>query len=150
MERLREIMTAEKLETANLANGKKLFATNCATCHAVFGEGGNNGPDLTGADRKNLNYLLENIVDPSASVATSYRASVLALEDGRLLTGVVLDRTPKTLKLQTQDELLTIETDSIEEIRQTELSLMPEELLGKLTDSEKVDLFGYLMSNGVR
>ena len=111
-----------------------------------FGEGGSTGPDLTGADRKNLNYLLENIVDPSASVATTYRASVLAMDDGRLLTGVVLDNNGQTLKLQTQEELLTLEVESISEIKQTELSLMPDGLLDKLTDAEKVDLFGFLMS----
>jgi putative heme-binding domain-containing protein len=142
---LREMMTKD-VSSADVASGKKLFATHCASCHVMFGDGGNIGPDLTGADRKNLNYLLENIVDPSASVATSYRASVLAMEDGRLLTGVVMDNNGQTLKLQTQEELVTLEVDSVEEIKQTELSLMPEGLLDKLSDKEKVDLFGYLMS----
>ncbi len=142
---LREMM-AKELSSADAASGKKLFATHCASCHAMFGEGGNIGPDLTGADRKNLNYLLENIVDPSATVATTYRASVLAMEDGRLLTGVVMDNGGQTLKLQTQEELVTLEVDSVEEIKQTELSLMPEGLLDKLSDKEKVDLFVYLMS----
>lgn len=150
IERLRQSLNVERLGAADLVQGKKLFVANCATCHALFGEGGNTGPDITGADRKNLSYLLENIVDPSASVATTFRASVVALEDGRMLTGVVLDRTEQTLKLQLQEELVTIETDSIEAIRQTKLSLMPERLLDKLTDAEKVDLFGYLMSNGIR
>ena len=143
---LREMMKKD-LATADVASGKKLFATHCASCHAMFGEGKSIGPDLTGADRKNLNYLLENIVDPSATVATTFRASVLAMEDGRLLTGVVMENNGQTLKLQTQDELLlTLEVDSVEEIKQTELSLMPEKLLDKLSDKQKVDLFGYLMS----
>ena len=142
---LRKMMKKD-LASADVASGKKLFTTNCASCHAMFGEGGSIGPDLTGADRKNLNYLLENIVDPSATVATTFRASVLAMEDGRLLTGVVLDNDGQTLKLQTQEELLTLEVDSVEEIKQTELSLMPEKLLDKLSDKQKVDLFGYLMA----
>ncbi len=146
MDTLREMMSKDKLAKSDHAIGKELFTKNCATCHVLFGEGGNTGPDLTGADRKNMNYLLENIVDPSASVATSFRASVLAMEDGRLLTGVVMDNNGQTLKLQTKEELLTLEVDSIDEIKQTELSLMPEKLLDNLSEQEKVDLFGYLMS----
>ena len=139
-------MVSTDANAADFTMGKEIFTTHCASCHALLGEGGNIGPDLTGADRRNLNYLLENIVDPSASVATSYRTSVLAMEDGRLLTGVVLDNNGQTLKLQTSDELLTLEVSSVEEIKQTELSLMPENLLDKLTDREKVELFKYLMS----
>jgi putative heme-binding domain-containing protein len=145
IDNLREMMNKD-LSSADVTSGRKLFATHCASCHVMFGEGGNIGPDLTGADRKNLNYLLENIVDPSASVATSYLASVLAMEDGRLLTGVVMDNDGQTLKLQTQEELVTLEVSAVEEIKQTELSLMPEKLLDKLSNKEKVDLFGYLMS----
>ena len=144
IDELRELMKTDV--PFDVTTGKKMFTTHCASCHAIFGEGGNTGPDLTGADRKNLNYLLENIVDPSASVATNFRASVLAMEDGRLLTGVVLDNDGQTLKLQTQKELLTLEVSAVEEIKQTELSLMPEKLLDQLSDNEKIQLFKYLMS----
>jgi putative membrane-bound dehydrogenase-like protein len=146
IEKLREMMSAERVAASDAEKGKALFSKHCASCHAMFGEGKSIGPDLTGADRKNLNYLLENIVDPSASVATTYRTSVLAMEDGRLMTGVVMDNDGQTLKLQTQEALVTLEVDTVEDIKQTELSLMPDGLLDKLTDEEKVDLFGYLMS----
>ena len=73
------------------------------------GQGGAIGPDLTGADRKNMNYLLENIVDPSSSVADSYRSSNVLLLDGRLLIGVGVNQTKKTLTLQTKDGLVTID-----------------------------------------
>ena len=146
MAELRKKLSPELIATADLAKGKILFAKNCASCHVMHGQGGKIGPDLTGADRKNLNYLLENIVDPSASVATTWRASVLAMEDGRLLTGVVLNKTAQTLVLQTKDEQLTLEIDSIEAIKPTDLSLMPAGLLQTLTGRETRDLFGYLMS----
>ncbi len=72
---------------AHAANGKALYEKNCASCHTIIGSGGKIGPDLTGSDRKNLAYLLENMIDPSASVAESYRASVFQLEDGRFSCG---------------------------------------------------------------
>ena len=147
IDKLRTLITDAKPTETDAKLGAKLFATHCASCHAIFGSGGNIGPDLTGADRKNLNYLLENIVDPSASVATSFRTSVLILDDGRLLAGVVLENDGQTLKLQTQQEILTLEVDSVEAIKQTEHSLMPAKLLDALSDAEKVALFGYLMSD---
>ena len=55
----------------------------CASCHQLYGYGGEIGPDLTGAGRDNLDYLLENIVDPSASVSADFRMVVVAMNDGR-------------------------------------------------------------------
>lgn len=48
------------------------------------------GPDLTGSNLKNLDYLLENIVGPSASVGADFRTVVAVLEDGREVNGVVV------------------------------------------------------------
>ena len=114
----------------------------------MFGKGKNVGPDLTGGDRKNLNYLLENIVDPSASIAQNFRSSILALEDGRTINGVITKTLNGIIHLQTKDEVLRIPESDVEDQRETELSLMPNQLLDSLTDDEKADLFGWLMSNG--
>ena len=145
---LREMLTADRIAGADILAGKALFEKNCANCHVLFGKGKNIGPDLTGSDRKNLNYLLENIVDPSASVAENFRSSILMLEDGRVLTGVILKKAGGTVHLQTKDEVMRIDESEIEESRQTELSLMPEQLLDPLSEKEKSDLFAWLMSGG--
>jgi putative heme-binding domain-containing protein len=79
-------------------------------------------------------------------VAASYRISVLQMADGRVLNGVVSDRTEKTLNLQTPAERLTIPLDEIEAIRDTNLSLMPEGQLDVLAPGDVRDLVGYLMS----
>jgi putative membrane-bound dehydrogenase-like protein len=141
---LRQQLVASESKTVDLEQGRMLFEKNCASCHTLFGTGGRIGPDLTGSDRKNLNYLLENIIDPSASVAESYRSSVVALDDGRLLTGVVLEQNERTLRLQTKDEIVTIDRNSIENMRQTKNSLMPDGLIDKMTEQEVADLFGFL------
>ena len=128
----------------DMANGAKLFSTNCASCHVLNGVGGNRGPDLTGSDRQNISYLLENIIAPSSSVADTYRSSVLKLEDGRTLVGVITEESPTTLKLLMVDEEVVIEINTIEGRRNTQESLMPTGLLDKLSEQEIVDLFGYL------
>ena len=66
-----------------------IFNTACASCHTLYGEGGKVGPDLTGGGRNNLDYLLENIVDPSAVVTADFRMSILDLKDGRVLNGLI-------------------------------------------------------------
>ena len=148
IESLRGYLTEEKIAAADMGRGKLLFEKNCGTCHVLFGKGKNIGPDLTGGDRKNLNYLLENIVDPGASIAQNFRSSILALEDGRVINGVVTKRLNGIIHLQTKDEVIRIPESEVEEQKETELSLMPNQLLDTMTDDEKADLFGWIMSNG--
>ena len=128
----------------DLKNGHALFTQNCANCHTLFGHGGKIGPDLTGSDRRNLYYLLENILDPSASVAASFRSSIIQLDDGRVLTGVVVSENQRIMQLQTKDDLLAIDLKTVEQRKLTKNSLMPEGLLNGLSKQQVADLFGYL------
>lgn len=144
MASLRQKLSANVNGSANLKKGRELYEMNCANCHTLFGRGGKIGPDLTGSDRKNLNYLLENIVAPNATVAQSYKTSTLLLEDGRLVTGVVISENEKTLQVQTKDDLINLDVSKIESRKQSDVSLMPDGLLEKLSDEQIQDLFGYL------
>jgi len=146
IDRLREELTEEAIAAADYQVGRKLFQSNCAICHVMKGQGGKVGPDLTGSDRKNMNYLLENLVDPSSSVADSYRSSNIRLFDGRLLIGIVINRTKKTISLQIKDEVIRIDQDDIDEIKQTQLSLMPDGLLDPMTEQQRAALFKYLQN----
>ena len=62
------------------------------SCHMLYGRGSQVGPDLTGAGRDNLDYVLENIIDPSATVTADFRMVVVAMQDGRVLNGIVKSR----------------------------------------------------------
>lgn len=142
IERLRGML--ETSADASPARGRKVFADSCANCHVLFGEGGNIGPDLTGSNRRNLSYLLENIVDPSASVAASFRMSTLVLEDGRTLNGVVVQEDDTTVTVQTEKQKLQIPRGDISIRKPTTQSLMPEGLLKNLNEQQIRDLFAYL------
>ena len=104
------------------------------------------GPDLTGAGRDNLDYLLENIIDPSAIVGDDFRMVTVTLKDGRVLTGTLGPKTERTLTVQSPTERVTLERGEIEELTQSQLSLMPEGLLEALREDEAVNLMAYLMS----
>jgi putative heme-binding domain-containing protein len=141
----REQLTTERLQAADLSAGRALFTKTCASCHMLYGSGNKIGPDLTGSQRSNLDYLLDNILDPSAVVGKEYRMSVVVLVHGRVLNGLVVSRNEKSLVLQTPTNQETIPVDEIESIRETTQSSMPDELLANLSPDQVRDLMAYLM-----
>lgn len=142
------LLTPDVVAKADPAKGRMIFMAACSACHKLYGQGGAIGPELTGSDRHNLKYLLENILDPSAVVPADYRVSVLNLKDGRTITGVIPEQTERTLTVQTPAERLTIERAQIVKQAQLPVSLMPEGLLAALGDENVKNLIAYLMSNG--
>jgi putative membrane-bound dehydrogenase-like protein len=137
--------TPAALAKADKSQGRSVFNTACASCHTLYSEGGKVGPDLTGGGRDNLDYLLENIVDPSAVVSADFRMSVVDLKDGRVLNGLIAAKTERTLTLKTMTETLTVERGEISGVRESAMSLMPEGLLEALTVEQSSDLIAYLM-----
>jgi putative heme-binding domain-containing protein len=146
IDQLKSRLSPAVLTLADRVQGRRRFAQTCATCHTLFGQGGKIGPDLTGSQRSNLDYLLENIIDPSAIVQPAYKMSTIALADGRVLNGIVIEQSGPTLTVQTPTERLILNRADVEEIRKSELSLMPDGLLDVLPEREVRDLLGYLMS----
>lgn len=144
--RLQNQLIPPFIKEANVKNGRVLFDKHCATCHKLFGEGQSVGPELTGAQRTNLDYLLENTVTPNAIVAQDYRASTIVMNNGRVITGMITMQQGDALTIQTATEKLVINKADIESQKQTEKSLMPEGLLDTLSISEIRDLIGYLSS----
>ena len=144
--RYRSLLTPERLKQTDLSRGRETFAHTCAVCHKLYGEGASIGPDLTGSGRANLDYLLENVVDPSAIVPVDYRVSEVELKDGRDLTALVVAQTDHSVTLQTPTEKFTVERSDIVKIRQTQISLMPEGLLQGMKDDDICNLIAYLMA----
>lgn len=142
---LRKRLQPDVLAKSDLLNGKKLYEQHCANCHKLYSKGQAVGPELTGSDRGNLNYLLENLVDPSATVAADFRVSVINLSSGRVILGVVVRRTDKTIEVQTDKERLTLDAADVDTVEATTQSLMPENLLVPLNETEVRDLIAYLM-----
>ncbi|MFT4689168.1 MAG: putative membrane-bound dehydrogenase-like protein [Limisphaerales bacterium] len=146
MDQYRDLMTPANLKHADLVQGRTLFNLACSTCHTLFGEGREVGPDITGGNRNNLAYILENLVDPSSMIAGDYKMSVITLRDGRVVNGVVLRTTDRTLEVQTPTEKLTFDRGSVKSVKSSALSLMPDGLLEAMTKDQARDLIAYLMS----
>jgi putative membrane-bound dehydrogenase-like protein len=128
--------------------GRELFRKHCAACHALYGEGGSVGPDLTHANRKDRDYLLVSIVDPSAMVRKEYLAYNVRSTDGRSLTGLLVEQTPAAVTLlDGQGQRTRVVREKVESIEESPVSLMPENLLKELGPRDLRDLFSYLQSD---
>lgn len=141
---LRSQLTPQRLASADPRQGRKIFTSLCAACHTLYGSGGNLGPDLTGSGRHNLDYLLENTIDPAAVVTADFTLTILKLTDGRTLNGFITTKTDRSITLRTMSETLTLPRDQITSLESSTQSLMPEGLLESLTPSQTADLIAYL------
>jgi putative membrane-bound dehydrogenase-like protein len=143
--KLKSRLTPGTLAKADLPAGRAVFTTLCATCHRLYGQGGEIGPDLTGAGRDNLDYLLENIADPSAVVNADFRMTIVEMKDGRILAGVVPAQTARTVTIRALTGSTTVERGDIKKMEQSAVSMMPEGLLEAISETQARDLIGYLM-----
>jgi putative heme-binding domain-containing protein len=142
------MVPANVLKKADRKHGRLLFSRTCASCHTLFGEGGKIGPDLTGSQRTNPEYLLTKLLDPSAVVARDYQMTVLTLTNGRVLSGLIKEENDKTLTLQTQNEVVRVDKSDIEERQRSQQSMMPDGLLTPLSPAEVRDLIAYVSGPG--
>src|SRR5262249_20159128 len=89
MARYKSLLTADFLAKADRSRGRMVYKQTCASCHRLFDDGGDVGPELTGSQRANLDYILENVLDPNAVVAREYQVTIVETKDGRILTGII-------------------------------------------------------------
>jgi putative membrane-bound dehydrogenase-like protein len=148
MERYRKMLTSSYQPPRDVSLGRALFAKTCQQCHTLYGVGGKVGPDITGSNRGNLDYLLENILDPSAVIPKEYAATVLELKNGRVVTGIVREQTPAAVTVVTATETLTIPRSEIDSLTPSNVSMMPDDQLKPFSDHEVRALIAYLQSPG--
>jgi len=137
---------ADELDQADLPAGRALYDQLCAACHRLFDAGGDLGPELTGAQRSNVEYLIENIIDPNASVSKDYQMRVIELADGRVVTGFPAAETETTVTIRTLNEEIVTPHAAIRKQTVVPNSIMPEGLVDHLSETQLRHLVGYLMS----
>ena len=144
--------TDEDFSARDLVNGKKMFGVaQCYKCHRIKGKGGIAGPDLTPAGRRfGTRDLLETIIDPNKAISDQYQATIFQMEDGRLITGRVVNLNGDQYWVQPDmikpNQLERLKVAEIEEMKPSEVSVMPAGLLDNLTRDEILDLVAYLKS----
>lgn len=140
-------MLARPRPKPDLHLGRAVFTKTCQQCHKLFGTGQTIGPELTGSNRANRDYLLSNVIDPSAVMAKDYQPVVIVTESGRIVTGIIKKQDKNAVTVATANETVIIPRAEIDEMSLSEKSMMPDNLWKQLNPLEVRALVAYLASS---
>ena len=140
---VRKLLTTGK---GDAEKGHETFKTMCAVCHTLGREGGKIGPDLTGYERDNLDFMLPAIVDPSLAIREEFTAFTAVTRDGQTLTGFLEAQTPQSVTMRDlNSQKLVLSRADLKSLTASPMSLMPEGLLDALSEQQVRDFFAYLV-----
>lgn len=148
-EKYRKMLSPEALAKADVKRGKVLFQQACGSCHKMYGEGGVMGPDLTGSNRRDVDYILLNVLEPSAEIQDDYRMVVINTRDGRTYSGNVIGEDQRQLSLRVvgQEQPVLINKSTIQSKEVASVSMMPPGLFEHLDDNEVAAIMAYLKTD---
>lgn len=152
-ERLRKTMELVQEMPGDARAGEPVFTQLCSACHQLFDRGGDLGPDLTGYERSNLEFLVTAVVDPNLGVREEFELTTITLRprpgapDAAVVSGFVKELTDTQVTLQdlTGQQSVLARRDILEQ-ENSPISIMPEGLLDDLTEAQVRDLFAYLQA----
>jgi putative membrane-bound dehydrogenase-like protein len=148
--KFRPLLKAADLAEADVEKGRMIYTAICGQCHKLFGEGQNVGPDLTGSNRANVDYLLDNILDPNAVIGKDYQLNIFELGDGRVASGVIKEESPAGYRIAMPGGLeQTVTAAEIKKRTVSKMSTMPEGLIDALPAEQLQQLVAYLQTNAV-
>jgi putative heme-binding domain-containing protein len=135
-------------------NGRRMFAAAaCSACHRFRDGGGMNGPDLTGAGgRYSPHDFLDQIINPSKEINEQFAPLVVTLNDGSVVSGVVVNLNGDSVTLNTDlsdpNQRVNVDRKTVKSMEVSKVSPMPPMLLGMLKKEEILNLVAYVLSGG--
>lgn len=146
-------LISEARSSGNPQRGKAVFERpqlGCVACHAVSGQGGKIGPDLSAlGTAQPLDFIAGAIIDPQKEIKEGYTSISVLTTSGEELQGQLLNETREELVLRDvlQDRQVRLRRDQVKE-RRSSGSVMPAGLADTLTPAEFRDLLRYLSELG--
>ena len=144
---------AEVRSEGNAKHGAEIFQRpqlGCVACHAVNGQGGNIGPNLSAlGSAQPVEFIVGAILEPQKEIKEGYIALAVTMKDGEEHQGYALRETRDELVLRDtlENRELRLRRAAIQE-RRTVGSVMPAGLADTLTRKEFRDLVRYLSELG--
>jgi putative heme-binding domain-containing protein len=127
--------------------GKLVFAKQCAACHKIGDEGAIIGPQLDGIGQRGLERLCEDILDPNRNVDGAFRSTLFTLKDGDVVSGLFRREEGETIVFaESTGKEITIPKSQVLERRESDMSLMPENVGEILSVEEFNNLMAFLLS----
>jgi putative heme-binding domain-containing protein len=143
----RNILTPAAILEANAKKGEIVFQKSCGSCHKMYGNGGNIGPELTGSNRANLDYFLFNVLNPSGEIQEDYKLVVITTRDGRTYSGNVIAENDRQVTMRiVGKESSKINKSDIQSREVMPSSLMPVGILETIQENEVLDLVKYMQT----
>jgi putative heme-binding domain-containing protein len=143
----RNILTPTAILEANAKKGEIVFQKSCGSCHKMYGNGGNIGPELTGSNRANLDYFLFNVLNPSGEIQEDYKLVVITTRDGRTYSGNVIAENDRQVTMRiVGKESSKINKSDIQSREVMPSSLMPVGILETIQENEVLDLVKYMQT----
>lgn len=131
---------------AEVARGQKVFEKNCAACHQVANQGTKIGPQLDGVGVRGLDRLLEDVLDPNRNVDQAFRMTTLNLNNGQVVSGLLLREQGAVLVLaNAQGQEVMVPKEQVEERATSQLSPMPANLSEQIPENDFYDLLAFLL-----
>jgi putative heme-binding domain-containing protein len=144
---LRNISTAKSEESSgNVANGARILAAQCASCHRVNDAGGRLGPDLSRLAASQSNQVLTRAIrDASASLTSGYETVTLVTRDGQQIRGTRKSEDAFSIQIMdTGERLQGYLKANLREVIRDKKSLMPDFGPDRLSDRDLSDLLAFL------
>ena len=138
----------------SFVHGRELFRTaSCISCHKMGDAGNAFGPELAKLEAKMTPLeITKHILEPSLKIDEKYRSTTLLTDDGRSITGLVVEETPTEVAIVenpvAKADPVRIKKSNIDERSTSPVSIMPKGLLDKLTRDEVLDLIAYVAARG--
>lgn len=129
--------------------GARVFVQSCAVCHRIDGQGGLVGPQLDGIGNRGLERLIEDVLDPNRNVDQAFRNHLLTLKNGEIISGLPRREEGEVLVLaDSTGKEISIPKNDIQERRESDHSLMPENFGEILVPEDFNHLMAFLLSKG--
>ena len=125
----------------------KAIAAICMGCHLIQGQGGNIGPNISGAGTMGSEALLRRLITPNAALESAYRIYRVELKTGDVVDGFLVNEDKEAIILRqpgVPDK--RVSRDTVREAKFIRRGMMPEGILDAMTPEMVTDLFSYLMS----
>jgi putative heme-binding domain-containing protein len=138
----------------SFVHGRELFRTaSCVSCHKLGDAGNNFGPELAKLSTEMTALeITKHILEPSLKIDEKYRSTTVVTDDGRSITGLVVEETPSELAIVenpvAKADPVRIQKAAIDERTTSAVSIMPKGLLDTLTRDEVLDLIAYVAARG--
>ncbi len=143
--------SASTEKPGNPAQGRQVFIKNCAICHRIGNEGTLIGPQIDGIGQRGLDRLCEDVLDPNRSVDLAFRTTLLTLRNGDLASGLFRREEGELLVLaEATGREITVPKKDVAERRESEISLMPENVGEILSKEDFAHLMAFLLSTAIK